>query len=511
MNSIDPYELLEVAHDATLEVIHASYIRLVRLNHPDRFDATKKPEEWKKANQKMSALNQAYASIRDGSAYKSKRHETTTDDSDEEVDEAPEPQVWFSKGHSVIEWDRLYPEARALLTRRALGQFSDDFRYKYDGPVWRLLILLASCAWLPWLFAWSKNESWSGGTDLFAFGVTAIVAIVQGSLLRWLINWKQSVLGCQWILTPLYLVITNRFKATYWPLWELKDINVVHQHRNGIYTHSEVNLNFASGNTNTNIRPKKQAEKCLREINARRNHILNAINNNDRKFFYLNDDLRTLNRELHKSEGRQFWAITPFVIFAVPWLSIFAYALTLNYGYFPITLPKQTAAMDYSDRKQSEAQTQKKLANQRWSQLQATKTGEPKEPRPINGFVIRSTKAECVAPFSIVTSNSDDYFVKLTDQSTGVDVLSIYIHGGETVETLVPLGTYVMKYASGSNWLGTERLFGASTRFNKGRGSLQFYKEPATSRGFTIVGHTVTLTRVRNGNFSTESMDQSDF
>ena len=357
MNSIDPYELLEVAHDATLEVIHVSYIRLVRENHPARFCLTKNSKEWEEANQIISDLNQAYASIRNNSAYKSKRHETTKDDSDNKVDEAPEPQVWFSRGHSEIEWNRLYPEARALLTRRALGQFSGDFRCKYKSISEILPLLLASCVWLPWIFVWSWHVSWSGGDVLVAFGVTAIVAIVQGSFLRWLINWKQSVLGCQWILTPLYLVITDRFKATYWPLWELDHIYVGHQYSIGIYTHSVAFLRFASGMQTNNIRTKKRAEACFREIIARRKHILNAINNNDIKFFYANDDLSILNRELYKSETRQF-PIIPFVISAILWLSIFFCALSLNSGYFRHHF-KTDSAMDYSERKQSENQAQK--------------------------------------------------------------------------------------------------------------------------------------------------------
>jgi DnaJ like chaperone protein len=61
----DPYSVLGVGHDASVEEIKAAYRRLIRDHHPDRLTAGGMPEEFLDvANQKMAAINDAYGAIR---------------------------------------------------------------------------------------------------------------------------------------------------------------------------------------------------------------------------------------------------------------------------------------------------------------------------------------------------------------------------------------------------------------------------------------------------------------
>ena len=53
--------------------------------------------------------------------------------------------------------------------------------------------------------------------------------------------------------------------------------------------------------------------------------------------------------------------------------------------------------------------------------------------------------------------------MKLEDASTGKNIMTVYVRGGMTEEVKVPIGRLKMKYATGTDWYGPEKLFGRST------------------------------------------------
>jgi len=60
----DPYDILDIAHDADAEAIKAKYRQLARDNHPDKLMAQGLPEEAiEVANQKLARINAAYDEI----------------------------------------------------------------------------------------------------------------------------------------------------------------------------------------------------------------------------------------------------------------------------------------------------------------------------------------------------------------------------------------------------------------------------------------------------------------
>jgi hypothetical protein len=79
---------------------------------------------------------------------------------------------------------------------------------------------------------------------------------------------------------------------------------------------------------------------------------------------------------------------------------------------------------------------------------------------PANGEAQAFTSGEAIAPFKIQSQGEGKFLVKLVDASTGDPVMTIFVRGGEDVEASVPLGTYVVKYASGTHWYGYDHLFG---------------------------------------------------
>ena len=130
----------------------------------------------------------------------------------------------------------------------------------------------------------------------------------------------------------------------------------------------------------------------------------------------------------------------------------------------------------------------------------------PECPLPMNGSVTSYTQNERIAPFKVRTSVGSNYWLKLVDVSTNKDVLCFFVLGGTVVEIDVPLGSYVLKYATGDKWYGEKHLFGPYTLYNKADSTLNF-----KINGNHITGHTVTLYKVLNGNLLTEPISADQF
>jgi hypothetical protein len=96
--------------------------------------------------------------------------------------------------------------------------------------------------------------------------------------------------------------------------------------------------------------------------------------------------------------------------------------------------------------------------------------------------------------------------VKLSDYYTGRAVLSVFVHGGSTVNLDVPIGTYKIKYASGEHWYGATHLFGPDTAYSKADSSFDF-----RVIGNQVSGYTLTLYKVVDGNLQTTPISPNEF
>jgi DnaJ domain len=64
MAAKNPYDVLGIAPGASAEAIRSSYVKRMKVLHPDRFDATAQPVEWQMANDMLRELNEAYSELR---------------------------------------------------------------------------------------------------------------------------------------------------------------------------------------------------------------------------------------------------------------------------------------------------------------------------------------------------------------------------------------------------------------------------------------------------------------
>jgi hypothetical protein len=100
--------------------------------------------------------------------------------------------------------------------------------------------------------------------------------------------------------------------------------------------------------------------------------------------------------------------------------------------------------------------------------------------------------ANLAAPFEIRTAIGANYFVKLEDSVTREPVQTFFIRGGQTMQSNVPLGQFVLKYATGKSWCGENDMFGTETEFHKADVVLRFARQDLED-GYTMTGHTIEL------------------
>lgn len=127
---------------------------------------------------------------------------------------------------------------------------------------------------------------------------------------------------------------------------------------------------------------------------------------------------------------------------------------------------------------------------------------------PSNGAVWMASTARRVAPLTIRVAGGGHFLVKLEDANSNASF--IFIRSGGTAETLVPLGTYTLKYATGSGneWCGRAAPlpFGLNTSFFRADSMLVFSDE-----GSHYVGHTIELILQVGGNLGTSSLLPSNW
>jgi len=125
---------------------------------------------------------------------------------------------------------------------------------------------------------------------------------------------------------------------------------------------------------------------------------------------------------------------------------------------------------------------------------------------PRNGATRWYTSEERVAPLKITTSGKDHHLLKLVDAYSNRTRGRIFVRAGGAVAVDVPLGSYVLKYASGRTWYGYTHFFGEETKYSKAEEVFRFFETGDGYRGYTL-----TLYPVRYGNLETTEISPEEF
>jgi hypothetical protein len=135
---------------------------------------------------------------------------------------------------------------------------------------------------------------------------------------------------------------------------------------------------------------------------------------------------------------------------------------------------------------------------------------------PPTGTLARSRGRNAIAPFSIESEAGTNYLIKLVNVANDKDQILIYVKGGETYSTKVPLGSYRIRAASGQTWYGREDLFGPETQFFRLRSKKGSSLEEApvfrfTQQGNKITGTKLSFKKVFDGNMDQEKISRNEF
>jgi hypothetical protein len=118
--------------------------------------------------------------------------------------------------------------------------------------------------------------------------------------------------------------------------------------------------------------------------------------------------------------------------------------------------------------------------------------------------------ADRPARFTIRTPAGPKYFVKIETTFDKSPAMSFLVYGGSSLDVDMPLGTFVLKYASGNMWCGERDLFGSDTTFFRARDTFTFERN-LEADGYSTSHWTVELIPQRRGNLQTMPISRSEF
>jgi hypothetical protein len=94
----------------------------------------------------------------------------------------------------------------------------------------------------------------------------------------------------------------------------------------------------------------------------------------------------------------------------------------------------------------------------------------------------------------------------VSDAVSGSAVATIFLRGGESCERDLPLGSYQVRYATGTEWHGDELLFGHDTQYFQADKTFAFARI-----GDQLQGYTLELTARINGNLHTTKVSAKEW
>jgi curved DNA-binding protein CbpA len=181
----DLYSILGVAPDATGEEIREAYLSRARVVHPDRFDAQRQSQDWKKANAMLADLNEAYSILCDPStrakynelsAGKQRRDSPPPPPRPRRERPEPPPPPAFELGELTpgqAAFGSLPKSVQERLLKRQQNTGEDQLQIKLSSALWNYVFILVLLCWYWYLFADADGAKWKSDTLLWYLGLEA--------------------------------------------------------------------------------------------------------------------------------------------------------------------------------------------------------------------------------------------------------------------------------------------------------------------------------------------------
>lgn len=265
------YDNLQIARNASPEVVRAAYRGLSQKWHPDRNPPESRPE----CERIMKILNAAYEVLSDAEARA--RHDRWIAEQERQPppraaaaprEAGPEPappNFDFTDSRlqpGTIRW----ADARGAARTEVAMALANRHPGYACAPIARLSTQLCIAAAGAIVAAgvgfWSARTPWSGNLALFAFcAVAAASLLIVYGLLR---CYQMLASGCgrRIAVTPTHLIECDYATLTVWPLLGTRRFDSTHQHLNGTYSGTDIRFeHIAGGSRSFILRSKPAAER----------------------------------------------------------------------------------------------------------------------------------------------------------------------------------------------------------------------------------------------------------
>ena len=527
-----PYEIIGVPEGSDEQTIRQAYLRKVREIHPDNFDQVRDRARWMLANEQLKELNEAYAHIKGQSEAASSAGPSRPRG---DAAGAASGDAWRSKLGRLkagMVWFANLPQS---VRERILGRLGSHGANRYvislSGIIRNYIFAAILSVWLYVLFIRAAGgESFEEASKAPLLVFTSIVALLQAWNICHIFKWHKSALRPCLLVTPLYFVEVGLDYLRYWPIWTMTKLRGTNNYTNSSYTGTDVHVEFGSESRAYSFTNEGAYEMLSRTVRQYQQHAAAANSRGDHRFFYEEDDLREVSESI-LNLPRPGAPTRNFIILSIVLIAHFSFLFTASFQSPRPSVPSEQMAFRPQQPEVRTPVPQVAPATVptfsdpgvalRAPQLSPEYVIQPMAPVPVqtpsmpsypeltlpsSGEVTRFSSAEHVAPFKVSTPTGTHYWVKLVEVGTGQNIIAVFVAGGSTVEVDVPVGDYVVKYASGHKWYGTTHLFGPETDYSKADQILRFRIE-----GNTVSGNAITLYKVRNGNMSTREIAASEF
>jgi len=112
-----------------------------------------------------------------------------------------------------------------------------------------------------------------------------------------------------------------------------------------------------------------------------------------------------------------------------------------------------------------------------------------------------------LAPLQFETARGNsNFYIKVVDYLSNQPIATCFVRGGEKLLLHIPVGTYRIRYATGSIWYGTKDLFGPETAYSEADDKFDL-----SIQGDEVQGYTIELYKQLNGNLSVKNISKAEF
>ena len=481
----------------------------------------------------LKELNNAYNEIKDGNCRENVRSSSSST-SNAQSSRAPGPDIKLGRLKAGSGWYANFPKSvQEQLKRRVKEEEAQQYAIPLASLVKNYIFLLLLFGWLAILgMNANSNYSWNIEHRNWLLSLTILAGALQSWNIAYMLKWWRSDLKPMLIITPLYVIKTTLDKVQYWPIWTISAMNATHHYKNSSYTHTSVVMEFGDEMELFDLKSVYAYDVLRSFINKFVDRVNMAKNNGDWNYFKDEDDFLEVKSDLNgpepKDSKRVSWRVTAAT--CASYLLVFLGCYAYNYqrhldwvssfkpqAYSPAKPAQEQPAPLVTQAQPTKQQTPEPKYNPQtktYTQSEIEEMLRQSEPTinypecalPLNGIYSLETRNECIARFIVNASQYDNYYIKLEDTATKRIALTLFVRAGSTTEVKVPVGNYIVKYASGTKWYGTDHLFGPNTSYNKADTIFDFFIE-----GNQIVGNSVTLYKVQNGNLETKIIPKEEF